>query len=51
MITQDIYIGRRYVNNIPEDEQSSIINQYGDRYMIVAKSVSAEPYPFWYNKT
>lgn len=51
MIIQDIYTGRRYVNNIPENEQSSIINQYGDRYMIVAKSVSAEPYPFWYNKT
>lgn len=51
MIIQDIYTGRRYVNNISEDEQSSIINQYGDRYMIVAKSVSAEPYPFRYNKT
>lgn len=51
MIIQDIYTGRRYVNNIPKDEQSSIIIQYGDRYMIVAKSVSAKPYSFWYNKT
>ena len=51
MIIQDIHTGRRYVNNIPKDEQSSIIIQYGDRYMIVAKSVSAKPYSFWYNKT
>ena len=50
MIIQDIYTGKRYIDNIPEGELSKIVNQQGDRYMIVAKSTN-EPYPAWYKKT
>ena len=50
MIIQDIYTGKRYINNIPEGELAKIINQWGDRYTIVAKS-TGEPYPAWYKKT
>lgn len=50
MIIQDIYTGKRYINNIPEKELSQISTEWGDRYKIIAKS-TVEPYPIWYEKT
>lgn len=49
MILQDIYTGKRYIDNIPEGVLSKITDNSGSRYMIVAKSTTEGL--DWYNKT